>query len=121
MDAVPGPMMPVYPMCIQKKRKAHPRLMYTLSPINVLHPHMMKNGGSMLTLPPKCPSMVFATAIRLAVSDASVLPSGMLSSLNACRFLIIASLNSPSSGIALAEKLEIGSGRVSKELGVERS
>ena len=85
---------------------AHLRLIYTLSPINVLHPHVIKNGGSMLTLAPKCPNMVFATAIRRVVSDASVPSSGMLSSLNARSFLSTASLNSPSSGAALAEKLQ---------------
>lgn len=88
--------------------------------MNVLQPQVMKNGGSILTPLPKCPNMVFATVIRLVLSDAKVQSSVMLSSLNAFSFLNTPSLKSLSSGAALIEKLRNNSFRVSKEFVIRK-
>lgn len=52
--------------------------MYTPSPMKVLQPRMMKNGGSMFALAPRRSNICLVTAMRCAVSEVNVLPSGML-------------------------------------------
>jgi hypothetical protein len=79
--------------------------MYTSFPIKTLQPHPTKKGGSIFTLSPVLPSRSLATVIRRVFNDASVLPSGIVVSLNSFSDVSVRSLWSWSSGDLEAVKL----------------